>query len=390
MEKTSTLRPPVLWSLYAFAATAVASIALQNFIWVAVALFLFFRMKDRQKIAWPSGLFTVVTLIFLATFFLGALVGVDPANSFHSVHKTLTLLLIPLVGAIPLLLKDIKKLLLLYNYGAAFCAVHGIWAHFWLQQDRIYSFSGDKMVFGGMLMTSLLIQILFLKIHPRNVWHWSCFAFILWALLLTETRGAWIGCGAGLLVLGWHAGKKWVGFGLAALVLSYFLLPGSLQDRVKSITNLEISLNEKQEITNSTQPRLLIWISGLKMIKDHPWGVGQGNVEKVFPRYRLGALDRYEPTVPHLHNNILQVLAQNGWLGLAAYFFWIFSLLGSTLRAGFKGGEAGELNLVLLAVFFAVLVWGLTEYTFSHQFMNIQFFLLGLQINLWKALKKGL
>ncbi|HUO58266.1 MAG TPA: O-antigen ligase family protein, partial [bacterium] len=333
MEKTSTLRPPVLWSLYAFAATAVASIALQNFIWVAVALFLFFRMKDRQKIAWPSGLFTVATLIFLATFFLGALVGVDPANSFHSVHKTLTLLLIPLVGAIPLLLKDIKKLLLLYNYGAAFCAAHGIWAYFWLHQDRIFSFSGDKMVFGGMLMVSVLLLIFLLWEEPMNPWLWGATALVGSGLLLTQTRGAWIGFLVGLVLLLWRLNRKWLLIVLILMGTSFFILPRELQNRITSVAHLGITFYPNHDIRNASHSRILIWAAGLRIIRDHPWGIGQGNIGDVYPKYRVDNAD-LEPTVAHLHNNFLQILVQNGWIGLVVYLFWILAYYRASSRLG--------------------------------------------------------
>jgi O-antigen ligase len=91
-----------------------------------------------------------------------------------------------------------------------------------------------------------------------------------------------------------------------------------------------------------------------------------------------------EPTEPHLHDNFLQVCAQNGWIGLAAYLFWVFSYYWTALRSHTSDKDSKDLNWALLCVFSAVLVWGLTEYTFSHQFMNVQFFLLGLQIGLWR------
>jgi hypothetical protein len=41
-----------------------------------------------------------------------------------------------------------------------------------------------------------------------------------------------------------------------------------------------------------------------------------------------------------------------------------------------------ELNWIFLSILTAILVWGLSEYTFSHPFMNVQFFLSGLQTGL--------
>ncbi|HJT24799.1 MAG TPA: O-antigen ligase family protein, partial [bacterium] len=280
--------------------------------------------------------------------------------------------------------KEIQKLLLFFTYGAAFCALFGIGKHFCLHQERIDSFSGDKMVFGGMLMAGLLIQLFFLKNEPKNLLHWLSLVLLGWALVLTETRGAWVGLLVGFALLSWRFNRKWLAIGLALLVVSYFLMPSVLQNRIKSMANIQLSYDENHQIQNSSQVRLLIWLSGIKIIKDYPWGVGQGNLSDIYPRYRLAALDKFEPTVPHLHNNFLQILVQNGWIGLAAYLFWIFSYFRGAL--GFKGKGDGpqDLNWTLICVFAAVLAWGLTEYTFSHQFMNVQFFLLGLQAALWK------
>lgn len=390
MEKQLPWSRALFWLLLAFAATAVASIALQNIlIWPAIALFFAAHFKARRKIEWPSGLFPWATVIFLLTFFLGAMVGIDPANSFHTVHKYLTFLVIFPLGAMALEYHEIKKLLLFFTYGAAFCALFGISKHFLLHEDRIDSFSGDKMVFGGMLMASLLIQLLFLKNGPKNPWHWVSLFLVGFGLLLTETRGAWIGFLFGFAVLMWRLGKKGLLLGGLAIVVSYFLIPHAVQDRIKSLSDIRPALSYKDgQVVNASQPRYLIWIAGIQIIRDHPWGVGQGNLEHIYPSYRLHNGD-LEPTVPHLHDNFLQVLVQNGWIGLAAYLFWIFSYYWTALRLNFKNADTKNLNWALICIFSAVLVWGLTEYTFSHQFMNVQFFLLGLQICLWKTAGKG-
>jgi O-antigen ligase len=54
------------------------------------------------------------------------------------------------------------------------------------------------------------------------------------------------------------------------------------------------------------------------MFRDHPVsGVGPELLQSVYPQYRAaGAPDR----VPHLHNNVVQIAAERGVIGLAAYF----------------------------------------------------------------------
>lgn len=383
MNKSAPFNRYDYYALLGFAFTAVASIALQNFIWISVALFIFFNLKDSKKITWPSNLFTTATILFLATYFIGAIVGINPVKSFETVHKSLTLLIIFPLGAMALSIVDIRKLFNFFIAGATICAIYGIYKHFVLHQDRIDSFSGDSMVFGGMLMITVLLITSLLTTHPKNYWLWTSLGIVFWALILTQTRGAWLGLIAGFTLLTWRLNKKWLLIGLIIFVFSFFVSPQEFQKRLESIGSIQLTYNEHHEVVNASQPRLLIWISGLRIIKDHPWGVGQGNIEDIYPQYRI-PVSYYESDVPHLHNNFLQILAQNGWLGLTAYLFWIFAFYFEALRFKSETEEVFHWNWMFLCFFSSILVWGLTEYTFSHQFMNIQFFFMGIAILLWE------
>jgi O-antigen ligase len=383
MNHSSSLRRYDYAVLLIFAFTAVASIALQSLVWVAITLFLLLNLKNKTKINWPINLFTIATLLFLATFLIGALLGINPAKSFETIHKYLTFLILFPLGAMVLSVVDIRKLFYFFIAGAAVCAAYGIiYKHFIIHQDRIDSFSGDKMVFGGMLMASLVLIISFLTANPKNLWLWLCCPLVSVALLLTETRGAWLGASVGFALLTWRLNKKWLFAGMFLIVIGISLSPKELQERVKSIASINLSYNDQHQINNSSQTRFLIWVAGLNIIKDHPMGVGQGNIEDIYPQYRIPNKDS-EQTVPHLHNNFLQILAQNGWLGLVAYLFWIFAFYFEAFRFKSAVPEANQLNWTMVCIFSAVLVWGITEYTFSHQFMNVQFFLLGMTVALW-------
>ena len=381
MEERLPYSRPLYWMLLAFAAVCVASIALQSLVWPAVALFLFVHWKTRRPIDWPWGAFPAAALFFTFTFFLAAVIGIDPAVSFKTVHKYLTILLIFPVAAMGLTVLETRKILLAFLYGADVCAVAGLYKHFAWHYDRIDSFSGDKMVFAGMLMSGLLLELFFLKNAPKSLWHWFSFFLIGYALILTETRGAWVGLVAGFVLLAWRFNRKWLLIGAVALVGCFFLLPRDIQERAESIVHLKLIHDAQGRLIYSEPSRFMIWAAGWHIIQDHPWGVGQGNLEIIYPRYKLQAMN--EPTEPHLHNNFLQLLAQNGWQGLLAYVMWIITYFWAALR--FKtGGEPGDMNWTFASIFLAVLVWGQTEYTFSHQYMNFQFFLLGLQVGLWK------
>jgi len=368
------------WALLAFAATATASVALQNLLLVAVALALWI-LRDRK--GWMSRLpqsFAWATLFFLLTFLFSSALGVNPGASFKTVHKYLIYLALFPLGALGYGLSRKERLLEVFTAGTAVCAVWGITKHFLGWEDRIRSFSGHWMVFGGLLMLGCLTALHWISRNPRKPLPWVLLGLNGWALLLTQTRGAWMGLVAGAVFWGWKVNRKALLIGILAVALSYVFWPAALKQRVHSFGEFPTDIN------NSNTERIYIWEAGLRIIRDYPvFGIGQSNMEETYPKYRLPKAT--EPFVGHLHDNFLQVAAQNGLVGLAAYLAWISAYFWMALR--FRGPDeaAQRFNWTLTCLFLATLVWGLTEYTFSYQFMNVQAFLLGLQVPVSDPLK---
>ena len=370
MESSSTPSRVAFGLLLFFAATSTASIAAQNTLWVAVLIWFLGRVKSRSTVPWPRGLFPLALGLFLIPFFTSSALGIHPSQSFQTVFKYLTFLMVFYISAMEIKTPEIQKLLWFFVAGSVVCGLDGIWKFYWKIEDRITSFSGYFMIFGGLLMCALLIQVYFLTKNPRKPLYWACALVLLTALLLNQTRGAWIGFAVGFLVLAWFQNRRLVLAGLLVALAGFFLLPSEIQNRVKSIGDWQ------------DQPRQQIWATGIKIIKDYPIvGIGQGNLSDLYPQYRVPGIG--EANQPHLHNNFLQIQVQNGIFGSAAYLFLIFAFFYSAWRYQPPSEEAAELNRLLACLFGAALVWGLTEYTFSHQFMYFQTFLLGLQCGLW-------
>jgi O-antigen ligase len=107
----------------------------------------------------------------------------------------------------------------------------------------------------------------------------------------------------------------------------------------------------------SVTERVYFWEAGVRMVHDAPWlGLGPGGVKRAYPDYKNPAARR--PGTSHLHNNVVQIAAERGLLGLAAWlwvwaaFFWtagrIYVRLGrrdddASLVAGSLAGVAGFL-----------------------------------------------
>jgi O-antigen ligase len=158
-----------------------------------------------------------------------------------------------------------------------------------------------------------LAQLLFNNNRRWILWYAPALLLLMAALLMTHTRGAWLGLIAGCcVILGFH--KKRLLLALPLLVLAVLCIaPPAVKARLYSVFDLQ----------NATaQERLYMWRSGLKIIRDHPWtGIGMGAMRQVYEWYR----DPNDPRDPqkrlgHLHNNLIQIAAERGLIGLA---FWL-------------------------------------------------------------------
>ncbi len=195
---------------------------------------------------------------------------------------------------------------------------------------------------------------------------------------LTMTRSAWIGCFAGALVYGLcrlvpgrqprrgPPARRWAVWGVAllvALVLGATVLlslagPEALYARGASIFSLENPTN---------RDRLAMAATGLRIVRAHPLlGVGPGLVERVYPAWRVEWA--VKENNPHLHNDLLQIAAERGLLGLAAWL-WLMAALGvgawRVLRHAGPFGEGGPEARAAMAAMAAFVVMGLFEYNFS-------------------------
>jgi len=175
--------------------------------------------------------------------------------------------------------------------------------------DHYMTFSG-QMLLVGLLGTGLLL--FWAKGRTRWILAGAVMVFFgaIWA---SFTRNAWVGLGAGFLTIALFKERRTMILLVTGLFLTVALLSWADRGfRIRAVSTVTIQ-------DRSTIERLEIWRATIDMIHDHPLlGVGIGNFGKVFDQYR----DRYGATPrSHAHNTLLQVTAENGLIGLAAYLF---------------------------------------------------------------------
>jgi hypothetical protein len=181
------------------------------------------------------------------------------------------------------------------------------------------------------------------------------FGLMLAALYASQSRGAWIGFVAAVVVVSLVRGGRTAALFVLAIAVvaalgamgAFQILPQPILQRFgDALTALNIPDIATAEVTDAnfaTIERLAHWGAALAMWRDHLWlGVGFGNYAAVYPAYAIG---RWLDPLGHAHNYYLNVAAETGLVGLLAYgLFWLsaFRLGWQAVRrsAGFQRAVA--------------------------------------------------
>jgi O-antigen ligase len=168
------------------------------------------------------------------------------------------------------------------------------------------------------------------------------------ALLLTFSRGAWIGFGAGIAVYvgfwiwverRWGAGRvtrvggiKQVALVMAILVVFIALLLSF--DKISTTVETRLRGMWGQAHAFKTDPRGVAYAQAAGIVADHPLlGIGTAHYRHLAKRY-----GDYDDTPD---NGYLRALAENGVLGLGAMIAVFAGLLKALVRQAVKGGGDG-------------------------------------------------
>ncbi|MBN1660067.1 MAG: O-antigen ligase family protein [Anaerolineae bacterium] len=178
------------------------------------------------------------------------------------------------------------------------------------------------------------------------LWSGGCGVLMLAALVMSWSRGAWLGFAAAAAAMAVAAvarsGRAAVLVIILVAVVLYGVLAGGLAHLPPALVQrfddflpyLGLTDVRGREITDANfavLERMAHWQAAIGMWTDHPWlGVGAGNYEVVYDRY---ALPLWPLPLGHAHNYYLNVGAEAGIVGLGAYLFLYGAVLLSAWRA---------------------------------------------------------
>ncbi|MDF1562232.1 MAG: O-antigen ligase family protein [Deltaproteobacteria bacterium] len=177
----------------------------------------------------------------------------------------------------------------------------------------------------------------------------------------TQVRAAWMGLGAGLVIMAARRSP-----------VTFLSMVGALVVLSVGLVTFSPAVGKKAEVMfdlkyDANADRIFFWARSLEMAGDAPaLGIGYGHFTPATDWY-YDRLDMEQPVRCHAHNNFLHLWAVAGPLGLAA-FLWIFTIFFGVTSAtyGKARGPVGHRFAAACALgsmggVFAFLVAGLTQ-----------------------------
>lgn len=225
-------------------------------------------------------------------------------------------------------------------------------------QFRVSGTLGNPNMLGEYLILAIPVggaRLLSARSWPGRVFYFGCCGVMCICMLLTFSRGAWLGllfAGALFVVL---LNPRFILLLPVALAVLWFALPATVTARFASIGNLKDA---------STSYRVYIWMGTLAMLKNY-WlcGIGPGGdaFNMVYPAYSYNGI-----SAPHSHNLFLQIVCDAGIAALAVFVILLFVYFRMMCAAVSKEHDwTGRIHqIAFTSGVFGFMVQAMTDYSF--------------------------
>jgi O-antigen ligase len=320
------------------------------------------------------------SIVLAAATLLSAILSVHRGKSLEAMLNVLAILGLFLAAALLIRgARQIRIVAALEVFAAVPVALLGIAQHFrpdLIPADNSYPGRalgpfGQPNRLGGYLIAAIPLAVaLAFAVHDRALRFALLLAVLVLAfsLVTTYSRGAWIGLGAGLLVLAallvrWPALRPEPA--LAAVAAALILLPvlfalpsiaARLTPRASNQPAWNLPIDPERE--GSGAMRRAVWSGALAATAARPvlgWGVGA--FREAFDRSKSATLRRLEAeggrTADQAHGYFLETLSERGVLGLAAFLMFAGVILAGGFAALGSGAPA-EVRLLSAGLFASI------------------------------------
>ncbi len=362
--------PICAFALLSFVSIAVGNIALA----LATILFLFYVHKNKLSLPKEMRGYFIAIGVFIASLLLSALFSGDLKTGLKTWIDMRIWRMMPLVIII-FSIKEISqtKNILLFSMIGIIVGIGCVIYQGLSGDDRAAGFFGHPMTFAGYFCIYLpLFLICFLDgkiFHKYNYLTGIAFFAGLVALLYNSTRGAWLALLLVIIfILLYYISRRSF---IAMLCLTVIACAGiGLTSNAKFIKRVHSITSVKYQ---SNAERILIWQSAYQMFQDHPvLGVGLGQYKDSYQKKYISPKVK-ERTLGHAHNNFMQMLAENGFVGFVGFTWMIGYFICHSFRQFWKTKSPYAFMISMSTL--ALVLQGLTEYNFGNSAVMKAFWL---------------
>lgn len=363
---------------FAFALPISISVA-QPLAYLAIPIWVAGRIRNHDRSFLRNPFFWPV-VVFVGLMLLAALLGPQPA---YSIPRSRRLLLAMLIFMIPTAFdlesdRPLRSLLapLLCFVAGATCL--GLWdlirVPMELRQGIALYDTGnmrDPQLF--LVSSCILLAIWIYRPIRCSVWLLGGVSLIsLLGVVLHFKRGVWIAFALAIcIVAGLTRRYRILAYLLIGLI--FLLMFPQTRDRLSLL---------REEFNERTGGRKVLWTEvAPELIQQYPLGAGFRSLEH--EDFASVTRSYLQPGLNHLHNNLLQVLVDAGWVGGAVWLYWMLLTIGLLAQYSLRDREGTAVSRTValggLAAFTGLMLNGVVEYNFGNSVIYmVMMFLIGM------------
>ena len=278
-------------------------------------------------------------IVYALLILISTITSIDPSGSFRdlAIHFTAIGFVLVIVNNINTK-EDFNIFVTFLVIAATLVALYGLYQYKvgvemedkWVDavnnpdvKTRVYSVFGNPNILAEYLIMIIPISASLFwyskKIHKKAIFLITSLILTI-ALVLTLSRGGWVGFAFGIFIFIILIEKKLLLSIIPIVLAGVYFLPQSIVNRILTIGNLGDSSNAY---------RIRLWKITLEIIRDN-WLVGVGFGYIPFKT----TFETYIRTMPayHSHNTYLQTMGEMGILGLIVFIMLIFVLYKYSIK----------------------------------------------------------
>ena len=348
------------------------SMAAGSILWgLSIAFFLYLLLKEYKQ----HNLYCLSKNYrgYYKAFIIFAVCGIPAIFSSdylgESLHKFLEMYVYRMMPffIVTLFIKNIKWL---KNIFLIFLFITGIDSIVALAQvllnitSRGWGFGGHPLNLASLLciIVPMILVILFDDRFSRKT-KLICKLAILFCVIgvfAGKSRGAWLTLAIVLPLVSYSyviKSKKAIFCALIVCLMigSFFAISDTYRNRLTSTTNITTDW--------SNVDRLLIWRSTINMVEDYPFfGVGLDQFKKVYDAEYKNP--KHKQNLPHTHNNIVQIAAESGLVGLFGFLYLACYIFFKNFNEWRK--TKNPYSLMLWGAWLGFMIFGMFDLTIDH------------------------